>query len=271
MSNYIPKPDLEYVNAPPSSPVRDLAFMGLGIILIIAIGLATFGWVGEWFFSSLSINAEHKLFSTFQGSLKKHAYQDPKLNEIFAKLTKKSNLPLEIGIICESSPNAFAVPGGAIAVTNGMFKKVNSEVGLAFVVAHEIGHFAHRHHLKGLGRGLGYTLGLLLLGIGDIETKLPNFLAQLMSRSYSREQETQADAYAMELVVSVYGHLNGATEFFDKIAAEELSLGVLNKINSTHPITEDRINAIRARQSDSSSLKQSPALTPLDIPNPCHE
>ena len=74
------------------------------------------------------------------------------------------------------------------------------------MLAHELGHFAARDHLRGLGRGL--TLGLLLQAIGGFGASdaVPTLASDLASRGFARDQERDADAFALDLVVAEYGH-----------------------------------------------------------------
>ena len=54
--------------------------------------------------------------------------------------------------------NAFAVPGGHIVVTRGLFSSIESENGLSMVLAHEMAHHYERHPLRSTGRGLVVSL-----------------------------------------------------------------------------------------------------------------
>ena len=145
-------------------------------------------------------------------------------------------------------PNAFALPGGGIALTTGLLDQVESENELAFVLAHEIGHFSARDHLRGLGRGL--ILGLLLQGIGGFGASdaVPSLASDLASRSFARDQERSADAFALDLVAAEYGHAGGADRFFGRLPDAEAQLGDRAAVwFRTHPLTEARIQALRDR------------------------
>jgi predicted Zn-dependent protease len=166
-------------------------------------------------------------------------------------------------------PNAFALPGGAIALTTGLLEQVDSENELAFVLAHELGHFAARDHLRGLGRGL--TLGLLLQAIGGFGASdaVPSLASDLASRGFARDQERDADAFALDLVVAEYGHAGGADRFFARLPDAEAELGDRAAVwFRTHPLTEGRIRALRARAAEHGvALEGEPRpLPPRDAP-----
>ena len=81
----------------------------------------------------------------------------------------------------------MALPGGQIMVFSGLLKKVNLENELAMVLGHELGHYAHRDHLRGMGRGLGVTLGLaMLFGQDSAVAGIASDLFLGMEMRYSR-------------------------------------------------------------------------------------
>jgi predicted Zn-dependent protease len=246
MNQYIPKPDLEGINAPPSSPLRDLAFMGLGFVLILVVGFYVLGFAGEWAVSKLSPEMENEVFAKFVSTMRGKT-PDPQLQVIFTKLTAQSGLDLKLFVMCDKDPNAFAFPGGAVFITNSLLKDVKTEMGIAFVMAHEIGHFKHRHHLKGMGRQLGFTLAALVVGLGDTAS-VANTFGAIMGRVYSRDQEKQADEYAVDLVTKVYGHVNGAEEFFEVLLKKETGFEKFAGMLGSHPGTEERVRRIKKSQ-----------------------
>jgi len=133
--------------------------------------------------------------------------------------------------------NAVALPGGHIIVYTGLLNKVASENELAFVLAHEMGHFAHRDHLRGMGRAVVFI------------KMLANAL-NLTEMSFSRKQETRADEFALETLYCDYGHVAGATDFFEKISKAQ-DPGKFGHYLASHPESRKRIshleNIIRSR------------------------
>jgi predicted Zn-dependent protease len=143
--------------------------------------------------------------------------------------------------------NAAALPGGSVLVTTGLLDAVASENELAFVLAHELGHFAGRHHLRRLGRRAVYGLALAALtGSGGAAGDLGALTGELTSRGFDRDQEREADAFGLGLLAAEYGHVDGASELFDHLGAGTPQVEQVVAYFSTHPAGRDRIDALLA-------------------------
>ena len=107
-------------------------------------------------------------------------------------------------VLASSVPNAFAIPGGKIYVLNGLIGNAESPDELAGVLAHELGHLAHRDGLRRLiqDSGTGFLLGLLfgyVTGVGAIL----NAGRGMLTAAYSREAEADADQFAVAVMKSL--------------------------------------------------------------------
>ena len=101
-------------------------------------------------------------------------------------------------------------------------KEVASEKEISFVLAHELGLFANRDHLKGLGRGLLlWPLAAVFLGNDNSETDLAGRSLIGVQMKFSQAQETKADHFVLELMSKQFGHVVGAGAFMRKIALKE--------------------------------------------------
>ncbi len=95
-------------------------------------------------------------------------------------------------------PNAFALPGGIVVVTDELLRVLPDDAQVSAVLAHEIGHVAHRHALRGALQAAG-AAALVSAVAGDavsitsLATTLPTLLFQ---RGYSLSFEDEADAFA---------------------------------------------------------------------------
>jgi predicted Zn-dependent protease len=153
------------------------------------------------------------------------------------------------------TPNAVAVPGGGVGVTPALLQVVHSEIGLATVLAHELGHQHYRHGLKRAGRTLLWTV-LLNLVMGKADTTSMHVALQLTAASYSRSQEQAADVFALTLVHQVYGETQGALEFFEIMQREyEQQNPRWMHFFSSHPPTAERIAYLQRLQQQ---LRQQP-------------
>ena len=124
------------------------------------------------------------------------------LNSIAARIApvadQKYFVPFHFILVHESQPNAFAVPGGNVYVTDSMMSFVKNKEELAGVLCHEVSHDIHHDvynlYVKDQRLSLYATLGSLLLGrnSGLINSGI-NIAANLASLNFSRDVEHNAD------------------------------------------------------------------------------
>ncbi|AKF02926.1 M48 family metallopeptidase [Sandaracinus amylolyticus] len=162
------------------------------------------------------------------------------------------DVPWQFRVVDTDQINAFALPGGFIYVTRGLIEEADTMSELAGPLAHEIAHVEHRHGVEQMSRmqstALGATLAYVLLGRepGDLEQAALGVGAGAVFASYSRDDEREADASAIEYTTSAGIDPSGLTRFFATLAAEEEERGVLERWFATHPMTEDRLEATEA-------------------------
>jgi Zn-dependent protease with chaperone function len=170
--------------------------------------------------------------------------------DLLAKLMatqKLRNLPYDLHYSSSKTPNAFAAPGGSLMVTQGLLDLVKSDMGLAMVLGHELGHHQNRDPLRGMGRSLmlGFVTSILMGG----SSNLVQIAFNMADVSYSREQELKADEFGFKLLHATFHKTDGAFEFFEKMSKD--ATGQVDKISSmmsTHPYTPDRIERLRELQ-----------------------
>jgi beta-barrel assembly-enhancing protease len=132
-------------------------------------------------------------------------------------------------------------------VFSGLLDEVKSENGLAFVLAHELAHITHRDHLRGLGRGLVlFGVSAVLLGSDAGLTEVLAPVGHLGAATYSRSREEAADATALNTLNCLYGHVGGATEFFESMKGEPSALTELSHYAASHPSMQSRIDTLNA-------------------------
>ncbi|MDH0864029.1 M48 family metallopeptidase [Mitsuaria sp. GD03876] len=98
-------------------------------------------------------------------------------------------------------PNAFALPGGHIVVTDELLKLLGDQPDAVLgVLAHELGHVREQHGMRLMMRAslVGTLLGF---AIGDFSSLLAGAPTLLMNASYSRDFERAADAQARQLLI----------------------------------------------------------------------
>jgi predicted Zn-dependent protease len=146
--------------------------------------------------------------------------------------------------------NAFAMPGGAIVITDDMVKLAESDEEVLAILAHEIGHVELRHVMRHVLQDSAVAVAAATI-TGDAATLsvavagLPAVLAQA---EYSRDFESEADDFAFQLL-----HRHGMSpeafaSVMERIEGEDCgneSSGALDFL-STHPVTSERIQRARA-------------------------
>lgn len=151
---------------------------------------------------------------------------------------------LHLRVIDAEEENAFAVPGGLILVTSGLIAEATSENELAFVLAHEIGHFRNRDHLRGLGRKA--LLSVLLAGAGVYgNSSLLDVTSGLLELRFGRGQEEAADRVALSLLQQHYGHVGHSWDFLRRAVDEAGLEEVIPTFLRTHPASAARVAALR--------------------------
>ena len=161
-------------------------------------------------------------------------------------------LPYEFVVLNSSVPNAWALPGGKLAINRGLLTEINSEAELAAVLGHEIVHAAARHSAKQMERGTWLQIGVIgtaILtgdsGYSDLAVGGANVGAQLLSQSYGRGAELQSDEYGMRYMSAAGYDPQGAIalqETFVRLS-EGRESDWLNGLFASHPPSQERVDA----------------------------
>lgn len=184
------------------------------------------------------------------------------VNEVGQKLAAVSRtilvtdrqLPFEFTVLNNSVPNAWALPGGKIAVNRGLLTELGSEAELAAVLGHEIVHALARHGAQSQERGTLLQGGLVVAQIGAAmsganETSSGLLLggaavgAQLINTKYGRDAELQSDLYGTRLMKAAgYDPAAAITlqETFVRLSAGR-DQGWLEGLFASHPPSAERV------------------------------
>jgi Zn-dependent protease with chaperone function len=165
-------------------------------------------------------------------------------------------IPLKASVVRRSESNAVALPGGHIYVFEGLISQSRNADELAGVIAHEIGHVAHRDGTRSLleAAGLSFLFGILL---GDFTGGgLVVIAAKTVAQSaYTREVESSADLYGVGLMGRAGGDPRALATILDRIAG---AIEPGSKLIADHPLTKDRVAAINV-----AANRLPPATAPL--------
>lgn len=239
---YSPKQDREGINYSIESPLPNFLLLLVGTFALVGVFVLAAGLFGQAIMSRVPASTERWIFRHL--SLFPDAKPFPEGSAILKKLVGKEGEEIEVFYSCESSANAFAAPGRKIYVTKGLLDIVSSENALAFVLGHEFGHLKHRDNVRHIGFSVGAGIALSVLGLEESMSPVSSLATQIVSSSYTREQEVAADEVGAELVRRHYGGLPHALEFFEKMNAEDAK-DLTPAFLRTHPLTDSRLEYLR--------------------------
>jgi predicted Zn-dependent protease len=142
--------------------------------------------------------------------------------------------------------NAFALPGGQIFITDGLYDLFSSENQLAAVLAHEIAHVLARHSSQQIAKSK-LTNGLIdavIIVSGDASAgQVSAIVSQLVNMSFSRKDEVQADQLGVYVMADAGYDPAGMIQLMEIL---EKTAGMrVPEFFSTHPNPENRIEKIQ--------------------------
>jgi predicted Zn-dependent protease len=135
--------------------------------------------------------------------------------------------------------NAFALPGGKMAVYTGILPICGDETGLAVVMGHEIGHVVARHGTERMTRSLGIDLVLAYANVGDYAALAEQATTLLLELPHSRGNESEADHIGLVYMARAGYDPRAAPAFWERMAAG--SGGGPPEFLSTHPSHSTRV------------------------------
>jgi predicted Zn-dependent protease len=241
-------PERAEKNAPSPATMKD----------IDAIGNRNVGCdkgIGNWY----SLEKQQALGRQFSQQVEHSAklVSDPTIteyvNRIGQNLVRNSDakVPFTIKVIDTDEINAFALPGGYFYVNSGLILAADNEAELAGVMAHEIGHVAACHAVRGQTRENILNIASIALifvpggwGVYEAEQAGLGLGSGLAFMKFSRSFEAQADFLGMEYMYKAGYDPQSFISFFEKIEAQEKRKpGTLAKAFMSHPMTPDRVTA----------------------------
>jgi beta-barrel assembly-enhancing protease len=210
-----------------------------------------------------------------------------RVNKIGYELAQQSDFqkyPFVFGIVNMPEPNAFALPAGQIFITTGMLDLGLDDDMLANVLGHEIGHVVHEHaiHMQRRQTLMTVLSNLLIAGVAIGESRsgsrLPSaqapydpriggygypdpngnmiqgaaaaslVVSELLLRSYSRDNEDEADKEGQGLAAAAGYSPDGARRLWELMNSRAPQLKEYGYMQ-THPFSDVRQRAAEARKS----------------------
>jgi len=184
--------------------------------------------------------------------------QDPRLNTYLtevgmavARMSHRPDMPYSFRVVNAPYANAYAFPGGSIAVTRGILARLESEDELAALLGHEIGHVSARHTAARLSSGVvaqivaggaAAALGAAVPSLQNVAGDLAGLGAGLVLAKYSRDDERQADALGMEYAVRAGYSPTGMVELMEMLQGlSRKDPSLVEILFSSHPMNAERL------------------------------
>lgn len=155
----------------------------------------------------------------------------------------------EVNVLTSPEVNAWAMPGGKIAVYSGLIEKLNlSDDELAAVIGHEISHALREHSRERASEqavaGAGISILSAAAGLGDLgQQGLQYAYMGLLGLPNSRQHETEADRIGVELAARAGYDPRAAVSLWQKMG--QAASGEPPKFMSTHPPRAERLSDLR--------------------------
>lgn len=248
------------------NPGYSFRLIALVMMLLIITGCAVNPVTGKKQLSLISESQELALgaeqYTPTQQTQGGRFYLDPELTvyvrEVgmkMARVSDRPDLPYEFVVLNSNVPNAWALPGGKIAINRGLLVKFEDEAQLASVLGHEIVHAAARHSVQRMQQGMLITAGVAGLGFALSDNEWAGLImggaavgAQLALAQYSQSDELESDHYGIRYMKAAGYDPQAGVELQELFL--ELSQGResswLNNMFATHPPSARRVRENQA-------------------------
>src|SRR5690554_4476842 len=245
----------------PGMLTRYLAIAAIALVLTGLGGCSVNPVTGEKQLSLISENQELALgaeqYTPTQQTQGGRFYVDPELSiyvrdvgQKLARVSDRPDLPYEFVVLNNSVPNAWALPGGKIAINRGLLVELEDEAQLASVLGHEIVHAAARHSVQRMQQGMLISAGVAGLGFALSDNEWAGLImggaalgAQLALAQYSQGDELESDAYGIRYMKEAGYDPQAAVELqqlFLKLS-EGRQTSWLEGMFATHPPSARRV------------------------------
>lgn len=213
-------------------------------------------------------------------SILRDAETEAMFHDMSADIVKAAGLnprDVQIVLINDGSINAFVAGGQIVYIHSGLIEAASNANEVQGVIAHEVGHIADGHVLSGeaaMKPAMGMTILSMVLGLAAMAAGSGDAGAGIMAMgqqaamgkylSFSRTQESTADASAVRYLDTAGVSGKGMLTFFKKLANQEYRYGTANidPFMQTHPLSGERIANLTAdiQKSKAYNARPDPAL-----------
>jgi metalloendopeptidase OMA1, mitochondrial len=168
----------------------------------------------------------------------------------------------------DKTANAFALPGGKMAVYTGIFPMAKTEAGLAAVMGHEVVHALARHGAERMSQGQLTSAALQVAGAAAGASGMNPLLSQGTMAAlgagaqvgvllpFSRKHESEADYIGILLAADAGYDPRESVALWERMA-QMSGGGAPAEFMSTHPSNETRIDQLKKWLPEAMTIYQS--------------
>ena len=176
----------------------------------------------------------------------------------------------------DKTPNAFALPGGKMAVYTGIFPMAKTEAGLAAVMGHEVVHALARHGAERMSQGQLTNAGLQVIGTAAGAAGGGGMLGQAAMAAlgvgakagvllpFSRKHESEADYIGILLAADAGYDPREAVALWERMG-QMSGGGAPSEFMSTHPSHETRIDQLKKWMPEAMAIYQTTPPVPAAL------
>ena len=238
----------EGINTSKEHPLKEFFILTFGLIVIVFVVISILILVVDNFADKIPFEVEKDLpISSFIDNLETEKLP-PYLKSVTQKVLNTYKLPKDMKVtfhyVNDNTVNAFATLGGHIVLYRGLLEKLKYEDELAMVIAHEVAHVKYRHPILSASHGI--VVGIILSTVSSssgnaVINDLMGSTGVASLMRFSRNFEYQADKDAINSLMKLYGHADGALGLFE-VFNSEFGERVSFEFLATHPLTNNRIS-----------------------------
>ncbi len=244
-------------NVGSTSDLKDFFILVAWVVFAVLVFLISFQSIANFVIDRISVDTQVKIEKMLGSGLLLDVPQKykNKIDELYdieekiirndSKIQHKENFPLYV--MSDKNINACVYPNGNIVFTSALLDENLSEEELAFILAHEIGHYSHRDHLKSVSKQLAVMSVLILLGRNDSAASFVKNISNIENMHHSKKQESAADLYAGEMLFKLYGTNQGGIDAMKLLLKKQQYPEFLLYL-SDHPRTAARIEELEKQK-----------------------
>ena len=272
--------------------VQTMTLLGLLLPLALSGGCETNPYTGRSQFLMTSVSDEMKMgaqaYDQVKSDPKMKTSQDPReiepVKRVAARIVEAAKrskcaemaqqFQWEVTVIKDDqTANAFALPGGKMAVYTGIFPMAKTEAGLAAVMGHEVVHALARHGAERMSQGQATSIGVQVLGtaagvgtgsaaLGQATMAALGVGAQVgMLLPFSRKHESEADYIGILLAADAGYDPRESVALWERMGQMSEG-GAPAEFMSTHPSHETRIDQLKKWMPEAMAIYQSKPSVP---------